>query len=388
MSAALDRCLGIADLRRHARRALPRVIHDYLEGGADDELCLDHNLERLRARRLTPRYLVDIRHRSQQVTVFDQTFDSPIGIGPMGMLGMLRPDGDGLLADVAHQANVPFVLSGASNASIERIALRAPGAWLQFYPCRDAGIEQDLLQRARVAGVRTLVVTVDVPLHSKRERNMRSGWVRPYKPTSAVMLEALRHPAWVLRYLRHGLPVMENFQRYAPPGTDARALTAFYASQVPAPHDWAMVQRLRAAWPGQLVLKGILAADDALRAVQAGVDGVLVSNHGGRQLDRSIAAIDALPAVARAVGERAVVMFDSGIRRGADAATALALGARLCFVGRAVGYGLAAFGGPGAAKAMAILRAELDLAQGQLGCPELMDWPAWGRCHPGLAGAP
>lgn len=366
----VDKCLSIRDLQREARAYLPRVIHDYLEGGADDEEALACNEERLRSRKLRPRYLLDIGERSQDVTVFGQAFKAPIGIAPMGMLGMVRHDGDLLLAQVARASGLSFVLSGVSNATIEAVAAHCPGAWLNFYPCKDEHVEHDLLRRAHGVGMPTLVVTVDVPLHAKRERNMRSGWVRPYKPTPAVVLESLRHPAWVASYLRHGLPLMKNIQPYAPAGIDARALTSYYASQVPTNHNWSMLERLRDRWPGNLVLKGILATEDAEQAARMGVDGVIVSNHGGRQLDRTVAAIDALPEIVESVGSKLVVMFDSGIRRGSDIAVALSLGARLCFAGRAVAYGLAAFGAPGAQRSVDILRGELDLTLGQIGCPQ------------------
>jgi L-lactate dehydrogenase (cytochrome)/(S)-mandelate dehydrogenase len=386
---SVQKCLSIRDLQRQARSYLPRVIFDYLEGGADDEEALARNEARLRAHQLRPRYLVDIGSRSQEVAVFGRTYKAPFGIGPMGMLGMVRHNGDLTLAQAAHEAGVPFVLSGACNDTIEAVASRSPHPWLNYYPCKDPRIEADLLRRATAAGVETLVVTVDVPLHSKRERNMRSGWVRPYKPTPAVILESLRHPAWVASYLRHGLPVMGNIQPYAAPGTGARDLTAFYASQVPTRHQWALVERLRQLWPGNLVLKGILAPEDAQLAAAAGVDGIIVSNHGGRQLDRGVAAVDALPEVVAAVGKRLVVMFDSGIRRGSDIAIALALGARLCFVGRAAAYGFAAFGAPGARRALDILRGELDLTLGQIGCPNAADLGPqflWGRAAAGEDG--
>lgn len=373
MSKKLSQCLSTFDLQRQARKALPRVIYDYLEGGADDEQCLTENESRIRAHRLKPRYLVDIAIRSQQIEVLGYQFDSPIGISPMGMLGMVRHGGDLILARVAARARMPFILSGASNASIESIAECAPHAWMQIYPCKSLEIQADMLKRAESVGIRTLVVAVDVPLHSKRERNIRSGWVRPYKPSLGVMAEALMHPSWVMRYLRHGLPVMENFVRYAPVGISARDLTSFYASQVPAPHQWDMIRRLRDQWRGNLVLKGILAPEDALCAVQAGVDGIIVSNHGGRQLDRSVASIDALPCIVQAVGHSTTVMFDSGIRRGADVLIAMSLGAKVCFAGRAAAYGLAAFGEQGAQRAMDILRTELDLALGQVGCPDVND---------------
>lgn len=369
----MKKTLNVADLQRQARRYLPRVIYDYLEGGADDEYALSENERRIHDVKLLPHYLVDISSRSHQVSVFGKTYAEPFGIAPMGMLGMVRKDGDLLLASVAHEKQIPFVLSGASNASIEKAARACPGTWLNFYPCKDSRIEQDLLKRAKAAGIETLVVTVDVPIHSKRERNIRSGWVRPYKPTPAVVLEALRHPSWVAGYLRHGLPVMENFLPYAPAGIDARGLTAFYASEVPTRHDWDMVGRLRQQWPGNLVLKGILHAGDARRAAQAGVDGVIVSNHGGRQLDRSVAPIDALPRIVDAVGNQVVVMYDSGVRRGADMIVALSLGARLCFAGRAAAYGLAAAGMDGARRAVEILRGELDIALGQIGCADVAE---------------
>jgi L-lactate dehydrogenase (cytochrome)/(S)-mandelate dehydrogenase len=367
----LKKSLNIADLQRQARSYLPRVIYDYLEGGADDEHALSENEKRIHAVKLAPQYLVDISSRSHQVTVFGKTYAQPFGISPMGMLGMVRKGGDLMLASVAHQKQIPFILSGASNGSIEETAAACPGAWLQFYPCKDPHIEQDMLKRAVAAGIETLVVTVDVPIHSKRERNIRSGWVRPYKPTMAVVLEALRHPGWVMRYLNHGLPVMENFVPYAPKGISPRDLTAFYAGEVPTRHGWSMVERLRAQWPGNLVLKGILRPDDAKRAVQSGVNGVIVSNHGGRQLDRSVAPIDALPLVVDAVGSQATVMFDSGVRRGADLVVALSLGARLCFTGRAAAYGLAAGGAAGVERAVDILRSELDVTFGQIGCPDV-----------------
>jgi (S)-mandelate dehydrogenase len=369
----LNKALSIDDLRKIARTRLPKVIYDYLEGGAEDEGCLSANQAAFVKHRLLPRYLVDISQRNQSVELFGQTFASPFGIAPTGMIAMVRPGADLMLAEAAAKANVPFVISGASTASIEEIARIAPKSWYQHYPCRDAGMTSDLFRRVADAGLSTLVVTVDVPIHSKRERNIRSGWVRPYKPTLAVMLESARHPAWVVDYLRSGLPFMENYRKYAPAGTSARALTSFYAEQVPTTHSWATIDRIRREWSGNLVLKGIMHPDDASQALKMGVDGVIVSNHGGRQLDRAVAPLDVLPRIVDAVGDRMTVMLDSGIRRGSDIATALCLGARFTFVGRAPAYGVAADGVAGASKALSILRTELDLVCGQIGCPSVSD---------------
>ncbi|SDD74149.1 alpha-hydroxy acid oxidase [Paraburkholderia lycopersici] len=369
----VHKALSIDDLRKLAKARLPKVIFDYLEGGAEDEACLDSNAAAFARHKFIPRYLVDISRRDQSVNLFGQTYASPFGIAPTGMIAMVRPDADLMLAQAAAQADVPFVISGASTASIEEIARVAPKSWYQHYPCRDEAMASDLFRRVADAGLMTLVVTVDVPLHSKRERNIRSGWVRPYKPTLPVMLEAARHPAWVIEYLTSGLPYMENYRRYAPPGTNARALTSFYAEQVPTAQSWQTIERIRSEWSGTLVLKGIMHPDDALKAVAAGVDGIIVSNHGGRQLDRSIAPVDVLPEVVAAVGDRVTVMLDSGIRRGADIATALCLGAQFTLVGRAPAYGVSAGGTEGALRALSILRQELDLVCGQLGCPRVSE---------------
>lgn len=369
----LSKALSIDDLRRLAKVRLPRVIFDYLEGGAEDERCLSSNEAAFSRRKFVPRYLVDITRRDQSVNLFGQTYASPFGIAPMGMIAMVRPGADLMLARAAAQADVPFVLSGASTASIEDVARIAPKSWYQHYPCQDDRIADDLFKRVADAGLKTLVVTVDVPLHSKRERNIRSGWVRPYKPTLPVILESVRHPAWVIDYLKTGLPFMENYRRYAPPGTSARDLTSFYAKQVPTLHAWPLVEKIRRAWGGTLVLKGILHPDDAVLAANAGVDGIIVSNHGGRQLDRAVAPVDVLPEIVAAAGTRTTVMLDSGIRRGADVAAALCLGAKFTFAGRAPAYGVSVGGVQGALRALAILRHELDLVCGQLGCPNAPD---------------
>lgn len=379
----VHKALSIDDLRKLAKARLPKVIFDYLEGGAEDEACLASNAAAFSKHKFIPRYLLDISCRDQSVSLFGQTYASPFGIAPTGMIAMVRPDADLMLAKAAAQADVPFVISGASTASIEDIARVAPKSWYQHYPCRDEAMASDLFKRVADAGLLTLVVTVDVPLHSKRERNIRSGWVRPYKPTLPVMLEAARHPAWVIEYLTSGLPYMENYRRYAPPDTNARALTSFYAEQVPTAQSWKTIERIRREWSGTLVLKGIMHPDDATTAVTAGVDGIIVSNHGGRQLDRSIAPIDMLPDIAAAVGDRITVMLDSGIRRGADIAAALCLGARFTFAGRAPAYGVSAGGTEGALRALSILRQELDLVCGQLGCPRASELSeAWLEAPP------
>jgi L-lactate dehydrogenase (cytochrome)/(S)-mandelate dehydrogenase len=368
----IDRALNFEDLRRLARRRLPRIIFDYVEGGVDDEAALGRNPEAFARFRLMPRYMVDVTKRSQTTELFGRTYASPFGIAPTGMAGIVRRDADLMLAEAAAAANVPFILSGVSTSSIEAVAKAAQGrAWYQLYIAHDRTISQTMIGRAHDAGIETLVVTVDVPTHGKRERNIRNGWVRPYRPTLPAMIETLAHPQWLAEYLRHGLPYFENWVRHAGPGASPKAIAGFLAAQMPCSQTWTDIEAFRHMWPGKLVVKGIMHPADAVRAVELGADGVVVSNHGGRQLDRGPAAIDAFPAVEAAVGDRATLMMDSGIRRGADIVTALCLGARFTFVGRATLYGVTAAGRRGASRALDILRNELDLVLAQIGCPDV-----------------
>jgi len=368
----VDRAVNIEDLRRMARRRLPRIAFDYGEGGVEDEACLTRNRQAFERYRLVPRYLVDVSTRDQSATLFGRTYASPFGIAPMGLASFIRRGGDEALAEAAAAANIPFVLSGASNASIEAIARIAPvHTWCQLYAARDPGITHDMIRRARESGLETIVVTVDVPVRPKRERDIRNGFGASPRPSPRTLIDMLRHPAWLAAIARHGIPRFDSWAPYAGPEARTLDVAAFLSSQFPAVQTWQDLETYRRLWPGKLVVKGILHPDDARRAAQAGVDGVIVSNHGGRQLDAAPASIEAFPAIREAVGERLVLMLDSGVRRGADVLKALALGARFVFVGRAPLYGLAAGGPRGVRKAIEILREEIDLVMAQIGCRNL-----------------
>jgi (S)-mandelate dehydrogenase len=367
----VEKALSIDDLRKLAKRRLPRVIYDFLEGGAEDENALRRNREAYDRQILLPRYLVDIGVRNQSMTVFGETFAHPFGIAPTGVAAMVRPKADLLLTEAAAAANIPFIISGSSTCTIEDAARVWPKCWYQLYIPNDFTITTDLLKRCEKAGISTLVVTVDVPIHAKRERNIRSGYVRPYKPTLPIVIEGLRHLPWVWDYLRTGMPYQENWLPYVQKGLTSRELMAIYAKQVPSVQTWQTLESLRKLWPGKLVVKGILHPDDAVQAANIGVDGIIVSNHGGRQLDRGVCPIDMFGAVKRAVGDRVTLMIDSGIQRGADVIAALCHGAQFTFVGRATIYGVAAAGTKGVARAIDILRNEIDIAQGQIGCPDV-----------------
>ena len=368
----IDDALNFEDLRLMAKRYLPRIAFDYIEGGVEDEEGLDRNREAFRRRRLIPRYLVDVTARVQTTRLFGREWASPFGIAPMGLAGLMRPGADLMLAAAARDADIPFVMSGASNASIEELAKVAPEhGWYQLYMARDKNISEDMIRRARDAGLSTLVVTVDVPVHTKRERNRRNGLTRPLRMPLKTRIDALRHPRWLASWLRHGTPMFSNWAPYAGDGANSERVADLVSSQLPAPMNWKDIESFRELWPRSFVLKGVMHPDDALRAVELGVDGVVVSNHGARQLDRAASPLDALPAVAAAVGDRATAMLDSGIRRGADALIAMCLGARFVFLGRPALYGAAAGGTAGAARAIGLLRGEIDDAMGQAGLADL-----------------
>jgi L-lactate dehydrogenase (cytochrome)/(S)-mandelate dehydrogenase len=360
------------DLRRMARRRLPRIIYDYIEGGLGDEEGIRGNPKAFSRFRIVPRYLRDVTQRQQAVTLFGQRFDGPFGIAPTGMAGMSRYGADRMLAEAARERNVPFVLSGLATAAVETIAAVAPEqVWYQLYGSRDPAVAQAIARRAANAGVRTLVLTVDIPAAPKRERDIRNGFVRPYRPSPSAFFEALLHPAWLYEYLRYGIPRFENWVEPTKPAASAQEVMAFLGTQHPASFTWDDLARYRETWKGRLVVKGILDADDARQAARLGVDGIIVSNHGGRQLDRAAHPLDVFPAIREAVGDDFKLMLDSGIRCGADIVTAYCLGAQYVFVGRATLYGAAAGGRAGAVRAIDILRHEVDLCMAQIGCTDL-----------------
>jgi L-lactate dehydrogenase (cytochrome)/(S)-mandelate dehydrogenase len=369
--SSIQSAINLEDLRQQARRKLPRIAFDFIDGGADDEVCLQRNRAAFQRYTLVPRYLRDVSQRSQSVELFGHRYASPIGISPTGLAGLFRPDADLMLAAAAREANVPFLLSSAANAALEDVSAIAPdNVWFQMYCTTNESINADLVQRAIRAKVRVLVVSVDVPVNANRERNKRNGFSRPLKMTPGVVLEAMGHPGWVLRYLRAGgIPMMRNWLPYAPEGAKASQVADMYGTLTPAPMvSWQHLRRIREAWRGPLVIKGLLHPEDARQAVHLGAQGLVVSNHGGRQLDAAPSPLEMLPAVRDAVGCNAELILDSGVRRGSDLVIARCLGARSAIFGRPTLFGVAAAGQAGAARALAIVRAEIDMVLAQIGC--------------------
>ena len=369
------RAVNIADLREVARRRVPNFIFEYVEGGSEEEATLRRNRAALEALHFVPQTLVHTSARHQRIELFGRESAAPLVIAPTGGNGMLWPQGDLALARAAASLGIPFCLSTVSTVRLERVATEAGGRlWMQLYVMRDRKIAEGIVARAAAAGYEALVFTTDANVFGAREWDVRN-YRRPGKPTGRNLLDALRHPRWLFEVLiRKGVPQFENFAPFLPPGS-ASALGG--STVIPRMFDacltWEDIGWLRGLWPGKLLLKGVLSVADAERAAALGCDGIVLTNHGGRQLDYCVSPIDVLPEIARAVGQRMTVLVDGGFRRGSDVIKALALGAHSVMIGRATLYGLTAAGERGVERALEILTREIDRTLGQLGCRSVSD---------------
>jgi (S)-mandelate dehydrogenase len=365
----------VDDLRLRAKKHLPRILFDWIEGGAGDEAALRDNEDAISRVRFLPRYMIDVTQRSQSKTLFGRTYDSPFGIAPTGYAGVFRPQADTILAGAAKRANLPFILSGTSVDSIETVMQAAPEhAWYQLYGAADPQITTDMIRRADRAGCAALVITIDIPVAARRERDLRNGFAIPLALTPRLLLDGMMHPAWAVRYLANGgMPVMENWRPYAPSGANAMEVAQFANTHSYCVQTWDHLKLFRDLWPRKLVVKGVSHPEDAAIAVELGADGIIASNHGGRQSDRLAAVPHVIPLLRDAVGAKFPLMIDGGIRRGTDVLAALCVGADFVFAGRAPLYGAVASGEKGADRALDILREELDAIMGQIGCLSLED---------------
>ncbi|HVZ17126.1 MAG TPA: alpha-hydroxy acid oxidase [Terriglobales bacterium] len=360
---------NIWDLRDQARRRLPRGMFEYVDRGTEDEVALENNREAIERIKLRPRVCVDVSRVTQIVEVFGKSQRSPLIIAPTGAADLLWFRGELALARAAAAKRIPFTLATSSTTAIEAAAEAAQGRlWLQMYLWDDRALSYELLERAKAAGVETLVLTVDTPVLANREFNQRNGFTNPFRMNSRIAADLFSHPRWLagvmLRYLASGgMPRFVNYpDSYRGKVTEGPIRLGNSASVT-----WGDLRELRKRWPKTLIVKGVLEVEDSLRAAECGVDGIVVSNHGGRNLDSTIAPIEALPHIADAVGDRVTVLFDSGIRRGSDVVKALALGAKSVLIGRATLYGLASGGEVGVLRALTILQEEIDRTLAFLG---------------------
>jgi len=345
----------IESLRRRARLRVPRFAFDFVDGGANDEDCARRNALALSAVELLPRYCVDTKGISTGVELFGHRYAAPFGVAPMGSAGMMWPGAEELLAREAQRRNVPYILATPANASIERIAEIAPDVfWFQLYrfPHNEHAITFDLLKRAEAAGARVLVPTIDSAGKSKRPRDIRNGVRVPFTIGPRIFFQVAASPFWALALYRHGMPRTENIVPYTGGRATRDSTAETMQLRASGSHTWDELARLRDRWKRPFVVKGVLHPADAERLVSLGVDGIIVSNHGGRHFDGAPASIDMLPAIVAAVGSRATVMIDSGFRGGLDIVRALALGAKAVFAGRPFLYGLGALGEEGARHVM------------------------------------
>jgi isopentenyl diphosphate isomerase/L-lactate dehydrogenase-like FMN-dependent dehydrogenase len=374
----LERALNIEDLRGMARSRLPRILFELIESGVSDEHGLERNRQAFRDYTFLPRYLTQIAERQQSVTLFGRQYDSPFGIAPTGFAALLRHDADLMLAGAARQANIPFILSGASASPIERVVEMAPDyVWYHLYPAKDRSITGAILRRIEAAGISMLVLTVDNPVYPARERDARNGFSLPLRLRLPILLEALTHPAWIAHYYCNGgMPVMDTWAPFAGKNRSAAEVAAFFRQQSPSIQTWDDVREMRQQWRGRFILKGIQHPEDALLAQAAGIDGIVVSNHGAKSFDALPSPLSTLPAIRAAVGPDYPLMMDSGIRRGHEAMVARCLGADFVFVGRATLYGVVAAARPGADHAISILRHQIDQGLAMVGCARFVDLDA------------
>lgn len=372
----MDNTLGvydIADLREMARRRLPKGVFEFMDRGNGDEVALANNREAFERVKLAPHALVDTSHRSQEITLFGTRHKMPIAIAPTGSAGLNWFEGEIALARAAAAAGIPFTLATGSMTAMEKVAEQAGGTlWFQIYMWPDRSLSHGLVERAKAAGYQALVVTVDTPVPPGREYNLRNGMTVPFRFTRRNVTDVLMHPRWLAtvlaRYLvSSGMPRYENY----PTEMKARITAAPMGRSMMVTDSltWDDLKDLRRIWPHRLIVKGILRAKDALLAADCGADGVIISNHGGRAVDSTMAPIEVLPSVVEVAGKRLTVMVDSGFRRGSDVVKALALGAAAALIGRATLYGTAVAGEAGAARAIEIYRDEIDRVLALIGCP-------------------
>ena len=367
---------SIEMLAARAKKRMPGFAYDYLTGGCFSDTNLARNTSDIRDIQLKPNYLRDFNGASQQTTLFGKTYDSPFGIAPVGLQGLMWPKSCEVLAQAAKQYNVPFCLSTVGTASIEQVAKITDGEfWFQLYhPAQDI-LRDKLIERAKQAGCKTLVLLADTPTFSYRPKEIRNGLSIPPKMTVANLLQMATHPSWSMAQLVAGAPEFKTMKPYIPKGLNMQHLGLYMDQTFSGRLTADKIKAIREQWQGNLVIKGIVNEEDAELAIALGVDGIIVSNHGGRQLDVGQSTIKPLQRLAKKYGNKITIMMDSGLRSGADVATSLACGASFTFLGRAPMFGACALGSTGGTQTLEILKRQLQQVMEQLGCEKIEDLP-------------
>lgn len=365
---------SIDDLRDKARERMPKFAFDYLDGGCNEDINLLRNTSEIREVQLKPRYIKDFNGSSIKRELFGIEYDAPFGVAPVGLQSLMWPNSPEILAKAAHKHNIPFILSTVTTMDIERASELTEGkAWFQLYNPAEAGVRNDIIDRAQVAGCPVLVLLCDVPTFGYRPRDFRNGLALPPKMTMANILQVLGKPAWALNTLKHGVPTFETLKPYTPEGLNLKQLGAFMDKTFSGRLNAERIKPIRDKWKGKLVLKGVATEEDTEEAIRLGFDGIIVSNHGGRQLDAGESTIAPLRRITGKYKDQITIMMDSGMRSGPDMARVLACGAEFTFMGRSFMYGAAALGTRGGDHTMTILKIQLQQVMDQLCCGRVQD---------------
>jgi len=366
---------SVDDLRNRAKERIPKFAFEYLDGGCNEDVNLHKNTSDIRKVELLPYYLSKHSGSSMKTELFGHVYDAPFGIAPVGLQGLMWPNSPEILAKAAFEHNIPFILSTVTTSSIERISEITEGkAWFQLYHPAEESVRNDIIKRAEAAECPVLVILCDVPTFGFRPRDIRNGLAMPPKMSVKNILQVLGKPNWALQTLKYGQPNFETLKPYMPKGLDLAQLGQFMDRTFSGRLNEERIKPIRDMWKGKLVIKGVANEADAERAIKLGLDGIIVSNHGGRQLDAGESTIRPLSRIAAKYGDQIKVMMDSGLRSGPDIARTLASGAQFTFMGRSFMYGVAALGNRGGDHTISLLKTELQQVMEQICCEETKDF--------------
>ncbi|MEW2922597.1 alpha-hydroxy acid oxidase [Muricauda sp. ANG21] len=365
---------SVDDLREKAKKRIPRFAFEYLDGGCNEDVNIRRNTSEIRDITLKPTYIKEFKGASIKTTLFGEEYDAPFGVAPVGLQGLMWPNSPEILAKAANKHNVPFILSTVTTMDIERASELTEGkAWFQLYNPAEDAVRNDILDRAAAAGCPVLVLLCDVPTFGYRPRDFKNGLALPPKMTMANILQVLGKPTWAMQTLKYGIPTFETLRPYTPEGLNLKQLGKFMDKTFSGRLNEERIKPIRDKWKGKLVLKGVASEEDTEQAIRLGFDGIIVSNHGGRQLDAGESTIAPLTRIAAKYKDQITIMMDSGMRSGPDMARALARGAEFTFMGRSFMYGAAALGTKGGDHTMTILKVQLQQIMDQLCCEDIGD---------------
>ncbi|MCQ0111845.1 L-lactate dehydrogenase (cytochrome) [Zhouia amylolytica] len=367
---------SVDDLRNRAKQKIPKFAFEYLDGGCNEDVNLHKNTSEIRDVELSPYYLNKHTSSDMKTELFGHTYDAPFGIAPVGLQGLMWPNAPEILAKSAFEHNIPFILSTVTTSSIERIGEITEGrSWFQLYHPAENRLRDDIFKRLEAAQYPVLVILCDVPTFGFRPRDIRNGLAMPPKMSVKNILQILQRPHWAYETLKHGQPNFETLKPYMPPGLDLKQLGKFMDQTFSGRLNEEKIKPIRDMWKGKLVIKGVANEEDAEKAIKLGLDGIIVSNHGGRQLDAGESTIKPLTRIAAKYKDQIKVMMDSGLRSGPDIARTLASGAEFTFLGRSFMYGVSALGKKGGDHTISLLKTELQQVMEQVCCENVADFP-------------